>query len=616
MKDHFEPMAQEIMKMVEVVVEAMEYINKNQSYSAEYLLKDVDEAINTIISSVSLILPDITINNKIEVLNKNICYSSAKILDLCRKQKCDDVEFHFQYEFVGLISYWKKYLKFFLIDCLNEETLEKYNKDQADYINQLSKLEKQDTNHEFKYDVSVVVLFYNNKKMTEECLDSIEKHTKNINYELITINNGSDQETTEWAQSLPHKKKVYFKHNMSGIALGTFMDCAWQVTEGKYTVFVSNDVIVTENWLSNLLKCIESDSSICWAVPLCNSLSNLQTISVNYKNMDEMQSFAKDFNVSDNRKWEERARLFPFLGIMRPEVIEKMNIFFTPYFSYDMFADDDASVRLRRAGYKQILCKDTFVHHYGSATIKEEQYDVMDKGRKQFYDKYKVDAWESLGTDNIFFSNLIVKANECTNILTINPRFGETTLAIKNKIKSCGGKEICIDAITDDKRYIKDCEVLAVNFGMIEDLDEIAAGKKYDYVLYNGNVEEYNTQLNALFLNVKKYLKQNGIMLLACKNPYYYVNGFKMMQLDNINESYHNDPISNLVKKFISIKTLEKELQSCGYQIIRCINVADEDTLPKYTGELLKLMKIKDIKQYREIYSISRHFLIANIISM
>nr|WP_315024638.1 glycosyltransferase [uncultured Aminipila sp.] len=607
---YLDPVVPEIMEMLDVVVEAVDYINENQSYSAQYLFNDINEAIGIIINSVNSLLPNITIKNKIEVLNKNIVYSVTKIFDLCKKQKHDDVEFHFKYELVGLISYWKKYLKFFLVDSLNEETLKKYNEDEETHIQQLSKLEKQDVNFEFKYDVSIVVLFYNNKKMTEECLDSIEKYTKSINYELITINNGSDEDTTKWAESLTHKKKIYFKYNMSGVTLGTFMERAWQVTEGKYTVFVSNDVIVTENWLSNLLKCIDSDSSICWAVPLCNSLSNLQTIPVSYTNMDEMQSFAKQFNASDSRKWEERARLFPFLGIMRPDVVEKMNVFFTPYFSYDMFADDDMSVRIRRAGYKQILCKDTFVHHYGSATIKEEQFGVMDKGRKQFYDKYKVDAWESLSAENIYFSDLIVKAKECTNILTINPKFGETTLAVKNKIKNCGGRDICIDAITDDKRYIRDCEVLAENYGLVQDLESVAGSKKYDYVLCNGDIEDYNSELQSLFINVRKHLNQNGIMLLACKNPYYYGNGFRTMLLGDISESYQNDPINNLVKNYISIKALEKELNFCGYLVLRCVNVTDENSLPKYTDKLLKVMEVEDIKHYREIYSIYKHFLI------
>ena len=55
--------------------------------------------------------------------------------------------------------------------------------------------------------VSLVVLAYNNVKYTRECVESIYRHSSQLNFELITVNNGSTDGTEEYFSSLPHKKK-------------------------------------------------------------------------------------------------------------------------------------------------------------------------------------------------------------------------------------------------------------------------------------------------------------------------------------------------------------------------------------------------------------------------
>lgn len=247
-----------------------------------------------------------------------------------------------------------------------------------------------------------MVLFYGNKKMTKECLDAIETYTRGHSYELITFDNGSDPETTAWCESLPHVKKIYYPHNMGSSAAGNLIfTMAPYYMEGKYLLYVSNDVIVTPRYDEILWQCMESDPRIAMAVPVCNSASNLQAISVPYAKNDRKGrlAFAEGYNHCNPGKWEDRARLFSILASMRPGALKQMNLAIDPLFCYDMFADDDFNCILRRMGYRQILCKDVFVHHYGSATIGKGQFQVMELGRTQFRQKHGVDAWGSLGMD-------------------------------------------------------------------------------------------------------------------------------------------------------------------------------------------------------------------------
>lgn len=61
------------------------------------------------------------------------------------------------------------------------------------------------------------------------------------------------------------------------------------------------------------------------------------------------------------------------------------------------FWDDDFSLRARRAGYKQLLCRDTYCYHFGSVTGKDAQLkeNTLEKGRNLFLRKNHADAWGS-----------------------------------------------------------------------------------------------------------------------------------------------------------------------------------------------------------------------------
>lgn len=63
------------------------------------------------------------------------------------------------------------------------------------------------------------------------------------------------------------------------------------------------------------------------------------------------------------------------------------------------FGDDDFTFRVRRAGYKLILCRDTFVHHdHNQEALPPERLAISQRSREFFREKYfGVDAWEDTG---------------------------------------------------------------------------------------------------------------------------------------------------------------------------------------------------------------------------
>ncbi len=83
---------------------------------------------------------------------------------------------------------------------------------------------------------------------------------------------------------------------------------------------IANDVYVTPNWLSNMIKCAESDERIGFLATFSDNISNLQAVNLDFTSLDEMRLKAEQYNVSDPRKWEERLRLMPAIAFIRENV--------------------------------------------------------------------------------------------------------------------------------------------------------------------------------------------------------------------------------------------------------------------------------------------------------
>jgi GT2 family glycosyltransferase len=115
---------------------------------------------------------------------------------------------------------------------------------------------------EYRYDLSIAVIAFNKLEYTKQCVESILKYVpKDLHYELILINHGSTDGTKEYFESISPTKQLDIFINGGGLAAYTY------ICEGKYFMLVSNDVIVTENAIANMIKCMESDEKIAWVVP-------------------------------------------------------------------------------------------------------------------------------------------------------------------------------------------------------------------------------------------------------------------------------------------------------------------------------------------------------------
>ncbi|WP_434604857.1 glycoside hydrolase family 99-like domain-containing protein [Pseudomonas sp. R1-7] len=99
--------------------------------------------------------------------------------------------------------------------------------------------------------VTIVIPVYNNVKLSLECLSSIEKFIDfDISFEIIVADDASTDETSAVFSRINNIRYVRNEHN-----LGFLQNCngALKLVKGEYTLFLNNDVQVTQNWLKVML---------------------------------------------------------------------------------------------------------------------------------------------------------------------------------------------------------------------------------------------------------------------------------------------------------------------------------------------------------------------------
>ncbi|WP_339208851.1 glycosyltransferase [Paenibacillus sp. FSL K6-3182] len=226
---------------------------------------------------------------------------------------------------------------------------------------------------------SIILVTYNKLEYTKQCVESVRRHTQRGSYELIIVDNGSTDDTVKWAKS---ESDIIVIDNGCNAGFPKGCNQGMAAASGDLLLLLNNDTIVTPSWLDGLKRCLFSDERIGAVSPVTNSASYWTTIPVTYTTIDEMELFASALHANPDRtKWEERVKLVGYCLLLRREAWEKTGSL-DEIFGIGNFEDDDYSLRLRLAGYKLMLCGDTFIHHYGSISFSSEPEQYVQNFRK------------------------------------------------------------------------------------------------------------------------------------------------------------------------------------------------------------------------------------------
>ena len=238
---------------------------------------------------------------------------------------------------------------------------------------------------------SIIILTHNNLEYTQQCLESIFAKTRYPQYEIIIVDNDSTDGTRNYLEDTSiAKENIHILLNDENVGFARGNNQGAEASKGEYLVFLNNDTVVTNGWLTRLVAHLQ-EPSIGMIGPVTNSASNEAKISVAYGHLQDLDPFADEFTQSHRGETFEIRALAFYCVVIRRDVFRQVGLL-DERFGLGMFEDDDYAMRVRDCGYKVICAEDVFIHHWGGASFLQldqvEYWLLFKENRRKFEEKW------------------------------------------------------------------------------------------------------------------------------------------------------------------------------------------------------------------------------------
>ncbi len=107
-----------------------------------------------------------------------------------------------------------------------------------------------------KIDLSIIIISFNTKEITKNCIDSINRslYKSKIKYEIIVVDNNSHDGSKELLEKLAKDKstKVVYHQTNDNLGFGRGNNVGVKIAKGKYILLLNSDTIVLNRAIEKL----------------------------------------------------------------------------------------------------------------------------------------------------------------------------------------------------------------------------------------------------------------------------------------------------------------------------------------------------------------------------
>ena len=235
-------------------------------------------------------------------------------------------------------------------------------------------------------DVSVIIVNYNTKELTKNCVDSIFEQTSGVSYEVILVDNASTDGSTDLFNQ---DERIKFIRSDINLGFGKANNLGYQYAIGKYIFLLNSDTILLNNAIKEFYVQMEArDRTIaCMGCFLVNrerrrthSFGNYPTIwnelvrrpFICLSGIIRMKAGFDDKiirHIDDNCfevEYVTGADLF-----LRKSVADELGLFDPAFFMY--YEETEMQYRYHKHGYTSTIIDTPKIMHIGGGSQKGSQ---------------------------------------------------------------------------------------------------------------------------------------------------------------------------------------------------------------------------------------------------
>jgi len=303
-------------------------------------------------------------------------------------------------------------------------------------------------------DISIIIINYNTFELTCNCIKSIIKETKNINYELIIVDNKSTKDDPNlFLKEFPEVKLIISPKNL-GFAGGN--NLGLELAKSKYVLLLNSDTVILNDAIYKTWHYLEKSSADVGVLgcKLLNPDGSLQpstgektrggysikkliykelTNNPIYFHLDKRFKTDENKNLSqtDQQEVYETNLVVGAYMLVRKEVFEKAGLLDEDFFMYN--EELEWCNRIVRAGFKILFYPFAEIIHIGKQSSSNINMS------RQIYLSQALFYFKVLGYRGYFMYILINFFNLITNVLFYPFLSKNSQFGVGQYIKKFGG---------------------------------------------------------------------------------------------------------------------------------------------------------------------------------
>lgn len=225
--------------------------------------------------------------------------------------------------------------------------------------------------------LTIAIISYNTRDLLLACLKSIQDMTKDVDYELIVVDNASSDGSVAAVRGQFPQARVIANQDNGGYAKACNQAVA--IGTGRYVLFLNSDTVMRASTLRTMVTCLDTQLDVgavsclqrnesgqilrsCFPFPsVRDHLRHSVWIPTIIKHVGGVVS-ELDFTVSQDVEWANGACL-----MVRRGLLEQLGGFDKQFFMY--FEDVDLCRRIHQQGYRvRYLAEAEIVHLVGRSS--------------------------------------------------------------------------------------------------------------------------------------------------------------------------------------------------------------------------------------------------------
>jgi len=235
--------------------------------------------------------------------------------------------------------------------------------------------------------ISIIIVNFNTRVLLKKLLISIKEKMKSVEYEIIVVDNNSEDGSVEFLKN--YFPKPVLIENKTNVGFSKANNQGSKLAKGQYLLFLNSDTLVCDGAVEKMLEYLQREQSTAIVGPKllnqddtlqrsCGIFPNLRTEFSDRTFLNRLFPTNKVFGSYKLGAWDygtEKKVDWVSAGcmLMRKDIFEQIGGFDENIYMF--YEDVDLCFRVKKAGYKITFLPNAQIYHlHGGSQLIRSKY--------------------------------------------------------------------------------------------------------------------------------------------------------------------------------------------------------------------------------------------------